>query len=360
MKFPGVNARALNDALSDLFGLRLIRADIWRNYNKMHKQLALDAVRTIEQFNGQKLSSRSKRLADDYAVDVLGGKEFAPWLYVYTLVAGEFREGWIPDNFFGIFVVPNAHKDLGSLTNVKTFTNAVLKTDNLPDLAYYLDGVFYSSDWLPIDLNFVRRSANGNPFVFVKKDGPGRGEGISKISLKDVTEEAFKHIGNCVVQTPIQQHEFFEEIIPGPVATLRLITVRDPQGKIKLRASYLRLGRANTQWIEADNSIRVAVGDDGELDKFGYTYDWRRYTAHPDTNFKFSKHRVPQFEKASEMCIRLHARVPHFAYIGWDVAVDRDNAIKIIEWNADHIAITFSEATTGPCFADLNWERFKN
>src|SRR5262245_56120004 len=95
-------AHRVNNFLSDAIGIRIRRdRDEWQLYDKQHEQEALAAVRTIEKFNGQTLLPRQKNLADEYSIKILGNKAYAPWLYVYTLVSGgNFKEGWIPDNFF--------------------------------------------------------------------------------------------------------------------------------------------------------------------------------------------------------------------------------------------------------------------
>jgi len=354
-------ATRVNDFLSAIIGIR-IRRDEWRLYHKQHRQQALRAVQTIEKYNGQKLSFRLKKLAEDYAIQVLGKKEYAPWLYVYTLVnEGNFKEGWVPDDFFDKRVMPELNK-LRSVTNFKTFSNVVLKTDALPDVAYYIDDILYSRDFQRININSLR-DGFGDRYknVFVKKDYSGEGRGVFKLALEDINRDTFKRIGNCVVQFPIRQHAFFEHIISGPVATVRITTVKDLEGKIDMRASYLRLGRSDTAWIQSANSVRVAIVDrNGELDRFGYTDNWRRWLNHPDSNFPFYKERVPQFREAVEYCVKLHTLVPHFAIIGWDITVSCDDKIKLLEWNGDHCDIKFSEATTGPCFTGLNWERLKD
>jgi hypothetical protein len=95
-------AHRVNNFLSDAIGIRVRRdRPEWQPYDKDHEQEALAAVRTIEKFNGQKLLPSQKKLADEYSINILGNKVYAPWLYVYTLVrGGNFKEGWIPDNFF--------------------------------------------------------------------------------------------------------------------------------------------------------------------------------------------------------------------------------------------------------------------
>jgi hypothetical protein len=48
--------------------------------------------------------------------------------------------------------------------------------------------------------------------------------------------------------------------------------------------------------------------------------------------------------------------VPFTSIIGWDVAVDENHNVKVMEWNGDHNDIKFSEATQGACFSDRGWE----
>jgi len=135
-------------------------------------------------------------------------------------------------------------------------------------------------------------------------------------------------------------------------------TVKDKQGEIGVRGSYLRLGRLDTAWVKSDNSVRVAIVDeDGGLDAFGHTQDWRQWKSHPDTGFVFAGQCIPKFREAAATRLCLHARVPHFTIIGWDVTVDLAGVVRLIEWNGGHCDIKFSEATTGPWFADMEWEK---
>jgi hypothetical protein len=355
-------AYRVNNFLSDVIGIRIRRdRDGWQLYDKQFEQEALAAVLTIEKFNRQKLLPRQKKLADEYAIEILGNKVYAPWLYVYTLVSGgNFKEGWIPHNFYGKLVVPEINK-LRGIATFKTFSDVVFRTKALPDVAYYFDGVLYTRDFKIMDITFLRKIIGDNhKNVFVKKDGSGRGKGVFKLAPEDINEDALQRIGNCVIQSPIRQHEFFERIISSSVATVRITTVKNIDGMIGMRGSYLRLGRQNDAWVRSDNSVRVAIIDEnGELDRFCYTEDWRQWPHHPDSNFSFYKQRIPKFREAVEYCVQLHASVPHFVIIGWDITISCDDEIKLLEWNADQCGIRFCEATTGPWFTGLNWERFK-
>jgi len=53
----------------------------------------------------------------------------------------------------------------------------------------------------------------------------------------------------------------------------------------------------------------------------------------------------------------MHSVVPFMGCIGWDFAVDEKEEVKLIELNGINNGIKFSEATTGPSFIGLNWEK---
>ena len=208
------------------------------HYHRRHKATALKAIAQIASNGGGTPTPQQRRTAQDYAVEVLGSPVYAPWLLVYTLIRGEFREGWIPANFFGRQVVPRLNKHLGEATNIKTLTNLILRTDALPDLAYVIDGFFYDRAMSPLRLEQVREFVGAAGGAIVKPDGSKRGRGLVTLTAAGV-DESLRSIGNCVIQRRVQQHGALEEIIAGSVATIRVTTARDPKGGAGVRAAYL-------------------------------------------------------------------------------------------------------------------------
>ncbi len=88
----------------------------------------------------------------------------------------------------------------------------------------------------------------------------------------------------------------------------------------------------------------------------GYLTSWDACEEHPDSRKAFGQVLVPNFSECAELVVGLHARMPFVQSIGWDLAIGADESIYILEWNGGHNDIKFSEATQGPCFADLGWE----
>jgi hypothetical protein len=132
------------------------------------------------EYNSQKLTPKLRKLADDYSVEVFGSKRFAPWLYVYSAFRGEFKEGWIPHNFYIKTVCPRINsQELRHVTDYKSFSNVVFKTEALPDIAYYIDGIFYNRELSVIGISALREQIfSSQKEVFVKKDNSG-GQGLA-------------------------------------------------------------------------------------------------------------------------------------------------------------------------------------
>jgi hypothetical protein len=76
---------------------------IARNYH-YHSELNGQARQLVESMTSLAGGRRSLALfkqCDEYAKDVLGSIKYSPWLKAYAVFSGTFKEGWIPDNYYG-------------------------------------------------------------------------------------------------------------------------------------------------------------------------------------------------------------------------------------------------------------------
>lgn len=337
-------------------GVEVRRVRSVKQYHERHHDVAYKVLESIEADGGE-CRRRDRRLCDEYAVDVLGNKDFAPWLYVYTAVRGEFKQGWIPDNYYALFVVPQRNGAYGALSEKQCISRRLLRCPELPDIGYLVNGRFVSTkhqiveDKMVANLLFARH----NRVVF-KEDDSRRGRGVSVVKRDDFDSRAIKKMGDGVFQEFIMQHPFYHSLSPDAVATMRVTTVIDQFGKASVRSCYLRLGRSQDFHVKADTLIRVAIDrQTGVIDSVGYLPSWRMVSKHPDTGESFGKGIPPSFQECCDLAKRLHCDYPFVQCIGWDLAVSRTGEIKVLEWNGDHNDIKYSEAKQGPCFGDLNW-----
>jgi hypothetical protein len=135
----------------------------------------------------------------------------------------------------------------------------------------------------------------------------------------------------------VQQHETMAAFNPSSVNTLRLITVRSPQGDVDCVGGYLRMGRAGSL---VDNGgaggLSVLLDENGKCGaiakpaKGGY----RSFTTHPDTNVTFEGIVVPFFHEARALIEHAHRVLGPVHSLGWDIAITEDGPV-IIEVNAN-------------------------
>ncbi|CEE93660.1 conserved hypothetical protein [Xenorhabdus nematophila str. Anatoliense] len=335
---------------------RFYKSIIFNEYHESHQKQALYILSEIEKQRG-KLEPHIINICDEYAVDTFRWIGYAPWLYVYSAISGEFKEGWIPDNYYGDVVIKEVSGGY-DISDLKSLSKTLFKADNIPDLLYSINGFFIE----PIEKKIIKLEKakeilfSNNDEIIFKPDESQQGIGIQ--FLTDSNFNKSDTFPNGVYQKIITQHDFFNSICNRSVATLRLTTVIDDDGQCGVRTAYLRVGRDNDTHVQSSSHVRIPVNiENGELSNLGFLPNWNTINKHPDTHVEFCGF-IPNFNKCRDTAIQLHMKYPFVRCIGWDLIIDKDNNVQIMEWNAGHNDIKFSEATQGPCFKDLNWERF--
>lgn len=335
----------------------IINKVILKDYHLNHKKNAISILKKIEVEKG-KTNPKHLKLCNQYAADVLGWTGYSPWLYVYTAIAGDFKEGWIPDNYYGKIVVPSLKGGYGEIDDLKSLNNKIFKSNLFPDIAYYANGLWTSNNYAIVsEKNIKELLFKKSKKIVYKIDNSLQGLGVYFFTRENFEVTNVTSLGNGIVQEYIKQHKFFEEIMPQSVATIRLTTFIDKLGIVSLRAAYLRIGRTSDSHVKSATHIRIPIDiETGELYENGYNTNWNSIEKHPDTNFIFKKKQIPNFNDCINSAFYLHKLIPFVRTIGWDMVIDEKENVKVMEWNGTHNDIKFSEATQGPCFSGLGWE----
>jgi hypothetical protein len=349
---PNLKTIARNAARSLLTHLR------WRRYDNEHRrdaELAYDNV--VKQNPERRLDQKTSTRIEEYAIEKLGSARFVPWLRTYVAFRGKYSDGLMPDNYFGRFVVPFS---MGTYVNIesKTLSRRILKTDQLPDLAYYVNGTWMDTYGNQVSEQNIRTLLfSKSSAAFVKQDLSYRGLGVFKITSDRFDLRKIESLGNLVIQAEIQQHSSLSKIVSGSVATVRITTVKVNGFPAEQRAAYLRLARSTETLVSSKSALQVPIVDKaGTLGDYALFPDWSICRSHPDSGFKFEGAAITNFTGAVSLCTKLHNSLPHIMIIGWDVAIGAGGEPVLMEWNADHPAIKFTEAAIGPCFLGLGWE----
>ena len=326
-------------------------------YHHFRKLQAGKCLRELESVKG-KTDKKLIKLSDEYAEEVLGSKWYAPWLYVYCAVNNCFREGWIPDNYFARVVLPVISGRYGKTSSLRPLAKHLFRSDVFPDIAYYVNRLFLSSDYRILNEDeLIELLFNNRDNIVFKIDSSSQGKGFFFFERSNFDIKKVKMLGNGVFQYYIEQHPFFSELMPSSVATIRITTYCEDNGIVSVRACFLRVARSTEKNVKWASNIVIPVDPvNGELSELGYFLNFHSTDRHPDTQVVFAKRFIPCFSKCISTAKELHRQMPFGRCIGWDMIVDKYNNIKVMEWNGDHTDIKVHEAIQGPCFTDLGWE----
>jgi hypothetical protein len=341
-----------------LAGLEPIRPTKLEKLARYHQDAAAASLHNAQTQLGA-VSDATLRLCEEYAVAVLGDKVYAPWLKVYATVCGEFKEGWVPDNYYGRYVVGRRKGAYGFISYQRALSKVLFDTNANPDIAYVVNERLFDANYkiqstAAIEqLLFPERDS-----VVFKTEGSKQGNGIFFFYKEKFSLSAVMALGNGVFQSIVRQHSDLAQYEPGATSTIRITTIVSDTGTAYAAAAYLRVPRQGDSHVISSNCICVSINlTDGALNRVGYSPNWELRQTHPDSGVAFAGKYVPSFSKCVELACSLHEQYPLPECIGWDILVDMAGVPKVIEWNGEHNGIKFSEATTGPCFKRLNWSQ---
>jgi hypothetical protein len=359
MTFPRPVRRTLGLAQRAVrFGDKRVTAALIRDHWARRAERAYGAVG--EHLGRRALDQATERRIRSYAREVLGSASYAPWIRVFARYQERFAEGWIPEDFFARRVLPGLAGKRRSIGRRRTTMRRFLDTDRIPDLAYRINGRWFDTAYRMLGEDQLEELVFADQAeVYVKQEGLWQGLSVWRAGPEDFSTTIATLTRDAVVQRPVVQHPFFDAIYPGAVATLRIATILLDSDGPSYRGCRLRVAGSGDRWVRSQNQIAVPVGTaEGHLTAEGHDKEWRPFTHHPETGFRFDGATIPHFRDAVQSCLDLHARLPHEHVIGWDVAITPSGDSEIMEVNAGHIGINHFEATVGPIFLGCGFERF--
>jgi hypothetical protein len=327
------------------------------DYFKKESYVAYHSL--ISQRPEHALSKKQVKEIETYAADVFGSASFSPWLKVFTVCRGEFVEGWIPRDYWARIVCTSLNDPLRPFGKIKSLTQKFLSSEALPDLAYFVNGSWLMASGEKTNPFRLKKFVfDQHPYVFLKQDNTSGGGGVVRLDPMEFSSVDFNQLGNFVIQAPIEPHYFFKRLCPANVPSIRITTYKPAQQQAVLVQAGIRLGLQGNKSVLGDDCITVAVRiQDGGLHDFGFSKKWEFLYQHTETGISFSGLHLPKFKEMSTLCETLHDRNPAFGLIAWDVVVDNQNQIKIMEWNTVTPTYSMDEAAIGPLFKGLGFEK---
>ncbi len=285
------------------------------------------------------------------------------WIKYYYQLNGTMDPRYIPDNIHVGHIIPHFDKDLYVRSMVdKNLHSLVFPGVKRPDTVYkHIDGYFANDDFTPISREEAfSRCLEPCRYIIKPTVDTGTGSDIAFFSGDQPRESiqallaGYESI-DYIVQKVVRQHPELAKFNPSSLNTIRMVTLF-LNGKPHILSSILRIGAAGN---EVDNvskgGYQCTIRPDGTLEELAYTHYTGKdeFVKETKDGLRFEGFAVPSWDKIYQTTLDLCTKLPHLKFIGWDLGVDENGEVVLIEFNCQ---IGQNQATCGPTFGDLTDE----
>lgn len=165
-----------------------------------------------------------------------------------------------------------------------------------------------------------------------------------------------RYRSNFVVQHVLKQHPSTAVFNESSVNTIRIISMLWG-GVVHICGIMLRTGinGAITDNVSHGQGLSFMLYPDGKIGKVCYSFEGlafdtvQHFGVNPD-------HHVASVIKAIEFIKYHHKRLLYFKLIAWDIAIEEDGEVTLVEYNTSSIGITLFQYNVGPLFGELTQE----
>ncbi len=311
--------------------------------------------------NMPRLTSEQKKAVRDFWKPYC--KVDTDWVRYYTYITGKFDPRYIPSDLHYTKIDQHFNnRKLGYGFNDKNYYSLIFPGIKQPKtVVRKIGGLLFDEDYKLIDTEKAKELLKAEPEVIVKptqESGSGRNIRFfdTKSDMNELTGILSGHDDdNLIVQEIVKQHDELAKMHPGSLNTVRIYTVMLNDGVHFLSAS-LKMGAGDSRIdnVSANSGIIVGVKENGELMESAYfdMYSGKTTDRHPD-GMLLGEIKVPEFEKMLETVKRAAQYTGNFRLVGWDMSVDEDGDVILIEANMRKGAIGPIQCEHGPFFGEL-------
>jgi hypothetical protein len=218
------------------------------------------------------------------------------------------------------------------------------------------NGFWYSNESILSKTKVIDVILSNTPcFLKLATDSEG-GKGVYYIesySNWDLVKLIDQIKGDIIVQKALVQSSELSVMNSSSINTIRLMTLLNLDGSVKLCSASLRMGIDGARVDNASSGGVVAgINEKGHLKEYAYNLNGERLKIHPTSNIKFENFKIPNFDKCKEAVFKLAPNYPYFRLISWDIALNQDNEPILIEANLCSGGLVSQQLSNGPIFGD--------
>lgn len=224
-----------------------------------------------------------------------------------------------------------------------------------------INGIFYDAEYNHISKEEAINKVSKYKQVCIKPSRGCAGQGVSLVNVEtDLNNEFKMRKSNYIVQEVLEQYDSLKKLNPTSVNIVRICSMFLNE-KISVISATLRCGAKgafNDNSITSDGKGMFVIGVDlesGKLSDVGY-YSCGVSLHKAPNGEEFAGMRLPNFEKALEIAKHIHSQMPFAAFVGFDIAFDKDGEPTVMEYNLNAPGVYYYQLTSGPIFGERTQE----
>lgn len=343
---------------------RLQQRYAYRQYMKKKRRELIDKLDKLP--DRRHLTEEQKREIVDF-YKRLTGKTISTLDHEYFYSrTGVYSKEYIPMDFFQAEVIGR----LNRIDCYNSYKDKNLDEVLLPGIKHphsYLKNIngYYYFEGKPVSREDAAELCQNLGEVIIKPSLSFKGLGVNVMHVKDgMTDLEGKSIVDVfqqykkdfLIQEVVHQHAKISALNPTSVNTLRMATYRSGM-EVLLAYAVIRIGRSG-QVIDNQSAggISTRINPDGTLGKYAFGKAGDDMLEKTDTGIVLKGYQIPYYDKAVAKVKELHYSLPLFDLIGWDISIDEQGELVLIEWNGTPGP---SQTACGTAFGDLTERMFK-
>ena len=283
------------------------------------------------------------------------------WIAFYKERTGIFDERFVPsDTYYCEIdrVLNNPYTSLG--ISDKRLYYRIFNDIRQPKLIFHKSGgCLWDANDEPVDIKRVLELCSEHERVVLKPPVFSCGGSAVELVDSDDIEAIEKRIiasDNLIAQAAVRQHEDLALFNESSVNTVRLITYLRENGECIILSAVIRIGKkGNVVDNVLSGGYTCGICTDGKLNQFGYSNDGYRIDSTQEET-AFEGHSIPSYGEIKEKASMLHKKLPQYALLAWDFAVEADGQPTFIEVNSCRASIDFIQLNNGPLFGPYTCE----
>lgn len=304
------------------------------------------------------LTDKQKKEIDDLFQNNYGKKVKYDWHRLYQSFTGKFDSKYFPEYLFSSRFEPKMNAAdyryvLDDKLLLPLFCVGVSNVRTPHTLFTVSEGMCFDERKNLIDFHRILPEnvlGGGDIPVIIKPvQDTSSGIGVEKVQgIENIKKSLLLRKGqSVVVQECIAQNEQLNKLYPDAVNTFRVITYIW-NGKIYHVPLALRIGQGGSFLDNAHaGGMFIGVSDDGELGNIAFTESGLHFEEHPDTNIKFDGYKLEFVPEIIETAKKMHLNAPQLGIISWDMTIDKEGMLVLIEANTRGQSIWFPQMANG-------------